>query len=336
MAQSTTNPASVANRLQKYFEPKLLQHALHTLRLAEFGQKGGIKKNSGSKEIRWFRRRRAKIDDVVNLTEGTPIATFTEVALEHVDATLQQYGEAGKITDILRAIDLYQPLKQNIEAMGEDAALHADTVTRNAIVAGMLNSNDRNERFAGVANTGNSSTDFGALFAANASAAKLTRAAALGAKTRLRSRICMAPMIGGEYICLVPSELVHDLTQDNDWLEAAKYSNVQALYKGEIGKLDGVRYIEHTNPMVEDVYGTYKVDGKIYTAMFLGKDAFGVVDLKGISQSPFRPQIIINDKPDKSDPLNQFVTAGWKAFWQAKLLDPKFLVLLRAQTTFAG
>lgn len=337
MAMTTTsNPADVANRLQIYFSRKLLQHAINTLRLNEFGQQADLPKNQGSKEIRWFRKRRAKTDDVVALTEGVPISTFTEVEMEPITATLAQFGEATKISDILRMIDIFNPLNENIATMGEDAALHADTITRNAIIAGMLNSNNPNERFAGVANTGVSATDFATLVAAQAADAKLTRAAALGAVTRLKSRACMAPRIGAEYICLVPAELTHDLAQDKDWLEAAKYSNVQALYKGEIGKLDGVRYIEHTNPFVESTtYGTFNGAGGIYSALFFGRDFFGVPKLAGTS-SPWKPQVIINDKPDKSDPLNQFVTAGWKVFWQAKLLNNLFGVVLRAKTTFTG
>ena len=42
----------------------------------------------------------------------------------------------------------------------------------------------------------------------------------------------------------------------------------------------------------------------------------------------------MNDKPDKVDPLNQYVIAGWKAFYTAKTLDPLNAVQLRAFSSF--
>jgi len=332
---TTSNPASQADKIQKHFSKKLLAYAQHNLQLAQFGQEGELPKNVGSNTVRYFRRRDAKTDDVVELSEGTPINTFTEVTYDHVDIALKQYGEAAKITDIVTMTDLFNMLQQSIEAMGDDCELHHDTVVRNAIVASMLNSDSLNERFAGVTPSGNSSADFGDLELTSASNAKFTRAAALAAVTQLKHRKNRAPKINGSYVCVLPAELCHDLVQDDDWLEAAKYSNVKALYNNELGYLDGVRYVEATNPFVEgSTYGTFDDTGAIYTAMFLGRDAFGCPKLSGTT-SPKAPKIIVNDQPDKSDPLNQFITAGWKSYWNAEVLHKKFLVLLRAKSTFA-
>lgn len=344
---TTTNPADVANRLQTYFSKKLLEHARHTLRLADFAMKAPLPRNSGSKTIRFFRKRAADASQVQKPSEGVPISTFTEVALSYVDVTLQQFAEATKVSDVLRLIDMFPVLQMNIATMGEDAALQMDSYLRDAIVANasasawlpagqttLYGSNGAQERFANAITdtTTASATRHANLLAASAADSKLTRAKALTCCTQLK--VNKAPKIGGKYVCVIPPQLTHDLRQDADWLEAAKYSAVEKLYNDELGQLDGVRYVEATNPFIEgSTYGTYNSAGSVFAALYFGKDAFGAPELGG--QSPYNPSIMICDKPDKSDPANQFVTATWKAFWGAILLNSAFVVALRAKTTYA-
>lgn len=171
---SSTNPTDVSNRLQTLYSKKLLPHIENQLVWDQFGQRESIPANLGSSTIRFFRKRAASTGGVVALVEGTPITTFTTMEMGYVDLPLKQRGEACKITDILRAIDLFKPLEQNIETMGEDAALDFDTITRNSIVANpataahgltstlatLYGSNSGFERFAGVVGTNVSATDF--------------------------------------------------------------------------------------------------------------------------------------------------------------------------------
>lgn len=336
MAMTTTsNPADVANRLQTYFSKELLDHAVNMLRKAEFGQKAELPKKASSKTIRFFRKRAAQTDDIVTLTEGVPPTTYTEVELENVDATLVQYGEVTKISDVMELIDAFNPLQLAIPTMGEDAALHCDTIVRNAWITGFNNIDSGQERFAGVTGTGDSSVDWASLAALAAASSKVTRAICQGCATQLK--VNKTPRIDGHFVCVIPPQLTHDLMNDTDWLDAAKYSNVQALYKGEIGMLDGVRYVEDTNPFIEDnsgAYGTYAAAGEIFTAAFFGRDMYGVPKLAG-TKSPWKPSVSVVKGADKSDPLDQFCMAGWKVFWTSKVLNTNFGVLLRAHTTFA-
>jgi N4-gp56 family major capsid protein len=117
-------------------------------------------------------------------------------------------------------------------------------------------------------------------------------------------------------------------------VNASTYSAVRQLFQGEIGELDGIRYVEHTNPWGEvATEGTRDTSAPvIWVSTFVGRDAYGTVELSG--QSPFRPQIMITDKADKSDPLNQTLIAGWKAFYCAVLLNASFGVNVRSRTTY--
>src|SRR4051812_43814159 len=109
-AATTTNPADFASRLQKYFSRQLLKALQFNLRLGAYGQAKEVPANSAANQIRFFRPRKANRSGVGALTEGTAPANLTEVAIGYVDATLKQRGALAKISDIVRAIDLFDTL----------------------------------------------------------------------------------------------------------------------------------------------------------------------------------------------------------------------------------
>ena len=66
---STTSPVAAADRLRTYFSRKLLHTAQETLRLGEFAMKADLPGKSGSKTIRFWKKRAAATTDVVALSE---------------------------------------------------------------------------------------------------------------------------------------------------------------------------------------------------------------------------------------------------------------------------
>lgn len=330
MAVNTSSLSGITEQYQKHFKKELLAHAQQELRLAEFGKKATLPKNVGSKQVSFMRRVAADSANVQSLTEGTPISTFTSVTYTEVTVTLAQVGEAAKFTDILGWTQLYNTLKDGIALMGEDCALKMDDVTRNAVVHQTTGLTKR---------YGQGLADFTALSGATRAAGKAVATDFLDAVTRLK--INRAPKIGGKYVGVIAPQVSRDLMNDNDWLEAHKYTSaVEKIFKGEIGELHGIRFVEATNPFIEDeTEGTLDStdndsDGLIYSTIITGRDAYGVVALDG--QSPMGPQIIICDKADKSDPLNQTMTAGWKAYYAALVLNAAFGITLRSKTQFTG
>jgi N4-gp56 family major capsid protein len=313
---------SLVATYQKHFSKKLLEHAVQELRLNEFATEADLPRNAGAKTITFFRPSEADASQVQELEEGTPISTFRDIVYTPVEVTLKQLGEASKITDIATMTGLFDALKQSIATMGEDCALDADSRTRNVLCHA---STGLYKRYAG------GFASFASLAAAAVADAKLTGADVLDAATSLKNS--RAPRLNGGYVAVIPPSCSRDIMRDDDWLETAKYSQAMKLYKGEIGSLWGVRFVEATNPMLEAAEGTYNAAGTILTTVVLGRGAFGVPKLAG-TKSPWKPSVIINDKPDKSDPLNQFITAGWKAYWASMVLDRRFGRALRSKTAF--
>lgn len=320
-AVTTSNPNDFSSRVQTYFNPKLQKALAYSLVLASYGLRQAYPAHGTS--IRFFRPRAANTTGTGAVAEGTTPTTLTEVAVGYVDVSLSQRGALATITDLVQAQDLLDTLQVYVETMGADAALDLDTVIRNALVVGLNDSNSTYtnayfERFAGTTNTGTSSTDFATFHALSASNAKFTRARHLANVTQLRS--ARVPMIGGKYVAVTPPQVMHDLRQDTDWVNAATQVNNEALYKnGEI-MLDGAVFVPHDNPFREGAtYKTYSASGANFTVHYLGAAAFGTPELsnKRAGGSPMGPRMNILSNADKSDPLNLKTFIGWKAYYGA-------------------
>lgn len=318
---ATTTTTTLSSQFTRKFSKDLLDHAIESLQLNQFAKQAELPKNLGSKTIRFFRPVAAASANVQTLSEGTPISTFADLTYESVDVDLVQYGEAMKFTDVLGWTALLNIMKDGINLMGEDCALHADDITLAAIIGGTPT-----KRYSGGA------ANYAALQALTAANGKITYADGLDAMTNLQ--INKAPKINGQYIGVVCPQVARDLMKDTDWLEASKYSAVQQLFKGEIGSLAGVRYVVSTNAWGEDATeGTRDTTNPpIFASFFTGRDGYGCVKLSG--SSPMKPQVIISDKADKADPLNQTLIAGWKSFYAAKLLNPNWVVVLRSKSQY--
>ena len=351
-AVTTSNPSDFANRIQTYFNPKLLEALKFELSLASYGQRQSFPANGTS--IRFFRPRPADSSYVTNpATEGTTPTNLTEVAVGYVDVALTQKAGLATITDITQAIDLLNTVQLYVKTMGADAALHLDDVIRNAIISGLLNSDakfgaDYFERFAGATNTADSSDDFATFHALSAANAKITRAVHLACVTQLKA--AKVPMLGGKYVVVTPPQVIHDMRQDTTWTNAATQADPEKLYKRLQLVLDGCAFVEANNPFREGAtYGTYSASGANFSSIYLGEGAFGCPELsdKRAGGSPMSPKLIVLAQPDKSDPINQKTTIGWKAFYGAKLLiattdgstpaswEKSRALVLRTKSTFA-
>ena len=370
---AASNPTDFQNRTQAFFNPKLLKALQFNLKLAGYGLSQGY--STIGDTIRFFRPRKASLSytnaeastaalsvtaatSPTSYAEGVAPTNLTEVAIGYVDILLTQRAGLAKISDKLQAIDLLNTLKVYSEKMGEDAALDYDSVIRNALVNGVYISNAKFatgndggyfERFAGVVNSGVSLDDFATLAGLSKSNAKISRAVNLGVVTQLKTS--KIPKIGGQYVCITPPAVLHDMRQDTTWTQTGTFQDKQALFKDLAIMLDGVAFVEANNPWIEGAtYGTESStdpgDGLIYSSIYLGAEAFGLPNLsnKIAGGSQAAPRLIILNQPDKYDPINQVTVVGWKSFFGAKpfitqltpaLGERPHYAILRCKSTFA-
>jgi N4-gp56 family major capsid protein len=327
MATGTTTTTTLTDQYQRFYSQELLEHAKPELKLAQFGAKKELPRKRGANTIRWFRQMATSattVGQVQTLAEGVPISTFTQYLYEYVDAGLTQFGEALKYTDILGWTALLEVLDDGITYLGENCARKCDDVIW-AVIAHATTGLQK--RYSGGA------ANFAALVALSTTAGKYISDDGLSALTRLR--INNAPRAaGGVYIGIVGPQVAFNLKRDTVWVQASTYSAVKQLFQGEIGELDGIRYVETTN-----VWGESSTEGTrdtsaptIFSSVFTGRDAYGVVNLTG--KGPNSPAITIVDRADHADPLNQTLIAGWSAYYSAVVLNPLFGVIVRSKTTF--
>jgi len=343
MAYVTTG-GSVSGQFQQYFSKMLLERALPLLQMEQFAMKVAYpSKTGGDKTIKFFKFDNPNINSIVSLSEGTTIGDGSDqrqLTLSTVGATLQQYGSQIVLTDVLLATELFNHLAQATKQLGEDAALHADTLCHRALIQDSSTSTGTGiatKSYARYAQNSTNGTTFATSSVANSA---ITSTDLLDGVTALF--INRAPKIKDSYVLVAHPAVIRDLQQDDDWLKVSSYSNPDAIFKGEIGSLFGCKVVSSTNVQRFATSGSGVADttnstGVVYGNLLLGGNAFGVPSLSSIvaNGSPFSPKVTILDAADKSDPYGQRVVASFKTFYAAKQLDTTFFRAIFAKSNYS-
>lgn len=79
---------------------------------------------------------------------------------------------------------------------------------------------------------------------------------------------------GDDYVCLASTKACRGIKSDSKFEEWHKYTNNESKFTGEIGKIEGVRFIEVTNQNA--LSGSKGSGGAVGEAIFLGEDAFAM------------------------------------------------------------
>jgi N4-gp56 family major capsid protein len=332
------NTTVVSNTIQPKYSKKLLDRAVQVTRLIDYGTKGQLEAHMGATSVTFFQPPEADLSATgapATLTEGTAPSNDRDFSFTPINVPLVQIGQKGRITDVATTVGLIKFLDTMIELFGDEFALDVDTRIRNVLCHATTG---LTKRYAQAL------VDHDALKAATLANGKLIPRDLLDAKTRLF--VNRAPTIGGDYVAIVPPQGTRDLLNDAEFREVVRNNNAEKIFKGEIGTYYGLRVAEATNPFQEDeTEGAFATSfsgagtnttGLIYSTIVTGKGAYGVVDMPKLGGVAKKPQIIILDQPDKTDPLGQYVSVAWKAYWANKVLRQSWGITLRHKTQFAG
>ena len=235
-----TYSPGVAPSVVEYYERSLLENMKPEMVHNRDAQKRTLPEHNG-KTVK-FRRFTPFAAITEPLAEGvTPAGqTLTETAFT---AMVKPYGGHVELTDEINFYLLDNMHQETAKLLADQAALSLDTISRNALNAGM------NVQYA------NSKTSRGAL----ASADKLTFAESKTAVRNLK-RKNVKPFADGFYHAIVHPDVVHDLTADTMWVDVAKYQDKVKTERYELGTIYKVKFFESTNAMVFKaqtyIYGT--------------------------------------------------------------------------------
>lgn len=288
---NVTTQSSMSPTMKTFYDTTLLENARETMVFTQFGKKQAMK----GKKVEW-RKFNTFAKALTPLTEGV-VPTGQTFGMTNIEGEITQHGDFTAVSDRLEMESFDDVIFGATEEMGAAEGETYDTLTRNILVAG--NSVMYCPEESGLAPTSRSELT---------NAHQLTPDVVNKAQTWLKKN--KAPKINGSYVALIHPSVAYDLRNSAEWKEYHKYNDVAPIFKGEIGELHGVRFVETNEAKI------WKEDGvSVYATLFLGKDAFGILDPEGEGM-----EMIIKTKEQIGGPLNQFGTIGYKFCHGAKIL----------------
>ena len=226
---NTTGSQGLSAEMKTFYDKVLIKCAEPSLVHDQFGQKRPIPKNTG-KTIE-FRKFSSLPKALTPLTEGvTPAGQSYEVS--SITATISQYGAYVTLADMLLLTAFDNNMAEITRMLGSQAGRTSDTITRDIIQAGT------NVIYANGA-ASKSALD---------SADRLTVTDLRRGVLRLKS--ANASKIDGSWVALIHPDAEFDIMSDPDWKSASEYAGSKQIFKGEIGQIYGVRFVESTEAKV--------------------------------------------------------------------------------------
>jgi N4-gp56 family major capsid protein len=299
---NVTTQSSMSPTMKTFYDTTLLENAREKMVFTQFGKRQPMKGN----KVEW-RKFNTFAKALTPLTEGV-IPSGQTFGMTNIEATTTQHGDFVAVSDRLELEAYDDVIFGCSEEMGAVSGETYDTLTRNILVAG------NSVAYAGGKTSRATLTD------ADVITCKLVNKTATWLKKN------KAPLIDGSYVAIIHPSVAFDLREDDEWKEFHKYNAVDPIFKGEIGAIHGVRFVECNEAKVWDVEGK-----KVYATLFLGKDAYGILDPEGEGM-----EMIVKTKDQIGGPLNQFSTIGYKFCHGAKILYHERMLRLESGSSLGA
>ena len=309
-----TSDAGLSQEMKTFYSDYLIDMAEPNLVHDQFGQKKPIPKNGG-KTIE-FRKYDPLPKAMQPLTEGvTPDGQ--KLTMDTIRADVEQYGGFVELSDMLILTAIDNNMVEATKLIGSQAGRTLDTITREVLVGGTNvqraegQVEDRNQLVGGQ-ETGNHYLTVNAI------------------RRAVRTlKVFNAPKINGYYAGIIHPDCSYDLMEDPKWVNVKTYSDPEGIYEGEIGRIEGVRFVETSEAKVFKGEGASGRD--VYATLILGADAYGVTEITGGGLQHIVKQL---GSAGTADPLNQRATVGWKATKVAERLVEAYMVRIETTSTF--
>ena len=348
MATAIVSYGDISPAVAAYSVVRLLKRALPYLHIEKFGQTYPLPTNST--QTAKFRRYymvgatgTAGPDSTAASTFSIPVAitplvegvTPTGSTLTNQDYTVQlyQYGDFMTMTDVIEDTHTDPILQQMTDILGESAASTVETLRFNVLKAGT-------NVFYANAVAGRSSVITTISLADQRrvttglnrqNAKKITTVVASTADFNTKS-------VEASYMAITHPDLESDIRNMTGFIPVASYGPHTSPFEGEIGSVEQVRYLTSTifapwadaggaKGLLRSTSGT---SADVYPVLIFGRDAFGIVPLKG--KSSMTP-MVVNPKPAPGDPLGQRGTVGWKLWTATVILQDAFMARLEVAAT---
>jgi len=320
--------SDISNRTAAFAAVEMLRRATPYLIFEKYGQAKPIPTNS-TKVVK-FRRYEALDNTVNELVEGvTP--TAKKLTVSDVEATLRQYGDLVTLTDVI--LDTHEDpiLREGVKVLGEQAAQMIEKMRFGILRAGT------NVFYANGTARGDVNTKLTRILQR-----RITRTLKRNMGDMLTDVVRSTPAYGTQniapsYIAICHPDCESDIRDMDGFKDVIDYGSLSPM-ENEIGSVEGVRYIYSTliEPWADaggtagSMLSTTGTDADVYPILFVARDAYGIVPLKG--KAALTP-MVVNAKPSKSDPLGQRAHISWKSMQTCVILNQSWMVRAEVAVT---
>ena len=315
--QNTTGASGMSAEMKTFYEKRLIDQAEPALVHDQFGDPYPIPANGG-KNIE-FRKYDSLPKATTPLTEGvTPDGQTMNVST--VTAEVRQYGGWVPITDTLQLTAIDNNIVQATKIIASQAGRTLDTIVRDVLAGGT------NVLYAPKQNADGTETEV-------KSRKELDKTCTLTPKLFFRAAAQLGAMnadpIGDSYIAIIHPYAAYDLKTCREFIEAHKYADPETMYRGEIGKLGNIRFVETSEAKIwKDT--TCPSGLAVFGTLVLGAHAYGVTELEGGGLEHIVKQLGYGD-----DPLNQRASVGWKGMRAAERLVEQYMVRIESVSSYS-
>ena len=317
-------------------QKKMLPIAKRLLTFAKFAQKETKPQKQGL-EIRHRRYERFPVVDTPIAEGVTPdFSSLEHTTLMH---TLKQYGSYVNTTDVQLAAAADPVLKIISERQATQAGETIDFLSYKVFRAGTQ------VKYVGASATARTHVDMhigGVACAVNNPGVSATLGPLQTAirvlenndaqklKSKLKASVGIATEpIRESYIAICHPDLRQDIQALPGFVAVEKYSEQSDAIEGEIGGVEGVRFITttqatpfkdagDTNGAGAGAVSTGGANNDVYPVLIIGEDAIGCATLGGMDS--LRSKVVM-PKPGPGDPLGQRGTVAWDTFYSCIILQ---------------
>lgn len=343
----TTFYGDISPAVAAYSVVRMLKRAMPYLHIEKFGQTYALPTNSTNtaKFRRYFLAGAGGTAGTTTpgsafyiplaltpLIEGvTPAGS--KLANQDYTVTLGQYGDFVTISDVIEDVHTDPVLQQATDILGEQAAVTVETLRYNVLKAGV------NVFYGNAVAARNLVVTAPQI----ADQRRVTTALNRQNARKISAVVASTPdfntkSVEAAYFAICHPDLETDLRNMTGFKPVADYGPHQTPFEGEIGSCEQVRYLTSTVffpfPDAGGAKGTLRstsgTNADVYPILVFGRDAFGIVPLKG--KSSMTP-MVVNPKPAAGDPLAQRGTVGWKLYTSTVILQELFMARLEVGAT---
>ena len=316
--QNATSASGMSAEMKTFYEKRLIDQAEPALVHDQFGDPYPIPANGG-KTIE-FRKYDSLPKATTPLTEGvTPNGQALNVTT--ITSDLHQYGGWTPLTDVLQMTAIDNNVVQATRVLASQAGRTMDSITRDVLAGGT------NVIYAPKQAADGTET-------AVTSRKTLDKSCTLTPKLFFQAAAQLGAMnadpIGDSYIAIIHPYAAYDLKTCKEFIEVHKYADPDTMFRGEIGKLGNIRFIETSEAKIwKDE--TCPTGLAVFGTLVLGAHAYGVTELEGGGLEHIVKQLGYGD-----DPLNQRASVGWKGMRAAERLVEQYMVRIESASSYSA